>query len=211
MMSTRSVPSCPPRWGAVRLEPPGRLGRSSSSRGRRRTRVLALPGSSGCAEEVREDGEGGWQGVRSEYEGVDAFASDRRPAASSFRSSPPSPAPSSPASLGDSRGGMFPWCLRLPSSSLPAELWWMTPPALKPGLLAGSGGGDQRVPLRPPYSSFAASPLPVLSGRARRALTGPGWAPAWVLLFSSFPPSAAVPEGGKTKRGDYGALIFFQS
>ena len=126
-------------------------------------------------------------------------------------SSPPSLAPSSPASSGDSRGGMVSSCLLLASSSLPAELWWMILPALNPGLLAGSGGGDQKASPRPPHSSFAASPLPVLSGRARRALMGLGWAPAWVLLFLSFPPSAAVLEGGKTKRGDYGALIFFQS
>ena len=124
---------------------------------------------------------------------------------------PPSPAPSSPASSGGSWGGMFSWCLLLASSSLPAELWWMTPPALKPGLLAGSGGGDQKAPSRPSHSSFTASPLPVLSGRSKWVPMGLGWAPTWAPLFSSFPPSAIVPEGGKTKRGDYGAHIFFQS
>ena len=210
-MSTRGAPSCPPRSREACLKPPGRSGCLLFLCWMRQTGVFALPGSSGGEEKAREDGEGGWQGVRSEYDGVDAFASDRCPVTSSSRSSPPSPASSSLASSGDSRGGMFSWCLLLASSSLPAELWWMTPPALKPGLLAGSGGGDQKASPHPPHSSFAASPLPFLSSCARWALAGQGWAPAWVLLFSSFPPSAAVPEGGKMKRGDHGALIFFQS
>ena len=60
----------------MRLRPSGYSGCLLFLRWRCRTGVLALPGSSGGEEKVREDGEDGRQGVRSEYDGVDAFASD---------------------------------------------------------------------------------------------------------------------------------------
>ena len=77
LMSMRGAPSFLRRWGAACLQPPERHGRLLFLHWRRQTGVLALLGSSGGEEKAREDGEGGWQAVRSEYDGMDAFASDR--------------------------------------------------------------------------------------------------------------------------------------
>ena len=57
--------------------------------GRCRTERSASPWRGVDEDEAREDGEGGRQAARSEYDHTDAFVSYSRPAASSFRSSPP--------------------------------------------------------------------------------------------------------------------------